>query len=140
MASIPKRGRHRGLASAFPLLEILREHPARVYSVAAAAIALVAEYATVPQEVILALVAAFLGAGEVTQRVENAKTSEAFELLARVAARRRHPDYASTCQSANGFVAMVLTRHGRGHGRSSRSLCVETRRPPCGAGPAGPHG
>ncbi|MEU1312248.1 hypothetical protein ABZ419_25600 [Streptomyces cinnamoneus] len=87
MTSIPKRGRHRGPAAAFPLLELLREHPARVYSVAAAAVALLAQYVTVPQEALLGLVAALLGAGEVTQRVENSKTSEAFELLAKVTAR-----------------------------------------------------
>lgn len=76
MASIPKRGRHRGPAAAFPLLELLREHPARAYSIAAAAVALIAQYVTVPQEALLGLVAALLGAGEVTQRVENAKTAE----------------------------------------------------------------
>ncbi|MEU5186985.1 hypothetical protein AB0G83_07495 [Streptomyces klenkii] len=91
MASIPKRGRHRGPAAAFPLLEILREHPARAYSVAAAAVALVAQYVTVPEEAILALVAALLGAGEVTQRVENTKTAEAFKLLAKVAAKAPPP-------------------------------------------------
>ncbi|MGI5531510.1 hypothetical protein ACQEVX_30280 [Streptomyces syringium] len=39
--------------------------------------ALVAEYVSIPQETVLALVAALLGAGEVTQRVENAKTANA---------------------------------------------------------------
>ncbi|MEU2513794.1 hypothetical protein [Streptomyces syringium] len=87
MASVPKRGRHRGQAEAHPLLEVLREHPARVYSVAAAAVALLAQYVTIPQEALLGLVAALLGAGEVTQRVENSKTAEAFALLATVAAR-----------------------------------------------------
>ncbi|GAA2719220.1 hypothetical protein GCM10010315_36770 [Streptomyces luteosporeus] len=77
MTSTAKRGRHRGPAAAYPLWEMLREHPARVYSVAAAAVALLAQYVTVPHEAILALAAALLGAGEVTQRVENSKTAEA---------------------------------------------------------------
>lgn len=85
MASIPKQGRHRGPAAASPLIEIAREHPARLYSIAAAAVALVAQYVAIPQEAVLTLIAALLGAGEVTQRVENAKTMEAFEELARVA-------------------------------------------------------
>lgn len=77
-ASIPKRGRHRGPAEAFPLLELARRHPARLYSIAAAAVALIATYVhDLPQEAILGLVAALLGAGEATQRVENSKTREA---------------------------------------------------------------
>ncbi|GGP44103.1 hypothetical protein [Streptomyces abikoensis] len=82
MAAIPKRGRHRGPAAASPILELAREHPARLYSTAAAAVALVTQYVTIPEEAILTLVAALLGAGEMTQRVENIKTAEAFELLA----------------------------------------------------------
>ncbi|ARZ66926.1 hypothetical protein SMD11_1265 [Streptomyces albireticuli] len=68
---------HRGPAADFPLLELARQHPARLYSVAAAAVALVAEYVSIPQETVLALVAALLGAGEVTQRFEDRKTQEA---------------------------------------------------------------
>lgn len=89
MAAVPKRGRHRGPAAAYPILELAREHPARLYSIAAAAVTLVALYVPgLPQEAILGLVAALLGAGEVTQRVENSKTAEAFELLARAASRK----------------------------------------------------
>lgn len=71
------RGKHRGPASALSLTDFARQHPARLYSIAAAAVALVAEYVSIPQETVLALVAALLGAGEVTQRVENAKTANA---------------------------------------------------------------
>ncbi|MEU3351308.1 hypothetical protein [Streptomyces sp. NPDC037389] len=88
MASIPKRGRHRGPAAASPFIEIAREHPARLYSIAAAAVYLIAQYVSIPQEAVLALAAALLGAGEVTQRVENSKTMEAFELLAQSAVRK----------------------------------------------------
>lgn len=77
MGSTPKRGRHRGMASALPFEDLARQHPARLYAVVAAAVALIAQYVTIPQEAILALVAALLGMGEVTQRVEDQKTAEA---------------------------------------------------------------
>ncbi|GAA0455945.1 hypothetical protein ACFQ2B_26035 [Streptomyces stramineus] len=73
-------GTHRGPAETFPLAGFIRDHPARLYSVATAALTLVAMYVPdIPQEAILALVAAMLGVGEVTQRVENAKTAKALQ-------------------------------------------------------------
>lgn len=80
MASTPKHGRHRGMAAALPFEDFARKHPARLYSIAAAAVALVAQYVTIPQEAILTLVAALLGMGEVTQRVEDSKTMKALQL------------------------------------------------------------
>ncbi|MEU1778648.1 MULTISPECIES: hypothetical protein [Streptomyces] len=47
------------------------------FDLAAAAVALVAEYTSIPQDAVWALVAALRGAGEVTQRVENTKTVQA---------------------------------------------------------------
>lgn len=66
-----QRGKHRGPAATLTLLEFFRQHPARLYSIATAALTLVALHMPDMQEAILALVAAILGAGEVTQRVET---------------------------------------------------------------------
>ncbi|MER5638415.1 hypothetical protein ABT095_15820 [Kitasatospora sp. NPDC002227] len=53
-------------------------HPARIYAVVVAALALVAHYVpSLPSALVLALVAAVLGTGEAVQRTENAKTAQA---------------------------------------------------------------
>ncbi|GAA0406109.1 hypothetical protein [Streptomyces luteireticuli] len=77
MGATPKRGRHRGMSGSLPLEDFARQHPMRLYAVAAATVALIAQYVTVPEEAILTLVAALLGVGEFTQRIEDRKTLEA---------------------------------------------------------------
>ncbi|MFI8263691.1 hypothetical protein [Streptomyces sp. NPDC085665] len=53
-------------------------HPARLYAVVSAAVALVAYYVPgLPVALVLALAAALLGTGEAVQRVEDAKTTAA---------------------------------------------------------------
>ncbi|MEV7278113.1 hypothetical protein [Streptomyces sp. NPDC093111] len=55
-------------------------HPARIYAVAVAALALVAHYRPdLPSALVLGLVAAVLGVGEAVQRTENGKTAAAGE-------------------------------------------------------------
>ncbi|KUL35737.1 hypothetical protein [Streptomyces regalis] len=61
-------------------MKFLKTHPARVYSLAVAVLALVAAYGVkVPKGEVLSLVAAVLGlaGGEAVQRVENGKTADA---------------------------------------------------------------
>ncbi|MDX2390194.1 hypothetical protein NJL88_08965 [Streptomyces sp. DK15] len=53
----------------------VKDHAARLYAVVVAVLALTAHYVpTLPSALILGVVAAVLGTGEVVQRVENAKT------------------------------------------------------------------
>ncbi|WAL73120.1 hypothetical protein OU787_17370 [Kitasatospora sp. YST-16] len=59
-------------------MNFVKTHPARLYAVLVAVLALVAHYVPeLPGALILAVAAAVLGTGEAVQRVENAKTSEA---------------------------------------------------------------
>ncbi|UFQ15501.1 MULTISPECIES: hypothetical protein [Streptomyces] len=61
-------------------MQFIKTHPARIYAMAVAALALVAHYVPeLPSALVLGLVAAVLGTGEVVQRAENAKTTEAGE-------------------------------------------------------------
>ncbi|MEU7583814.1 hypothetical protein AB0B50_40260 [Streptomyces sp. NPDC041068] len=56
----------------------MHAHSTRLYTIASAALALVAYFVDgLPTELILALVAAILGAGEAVQRVEDRKTLKA---------------------------------------------------------------
>lgn len=58
----------------------IKTHPARIYAVAVAALALVAHYVPeLPSALVLGLVAAVLGTGEVVQRTEDNKTAAAGE-------------------------------------------------------------
>ncbi|WP_030677677.1 hypothetical protein [Streptomyces sp. NRRL B-1347] len=58
------------------MITFIRTHPARIYAVAVAALALVAHYVPeLPSALVLGLVAAVLGTGEAVQRAENAKTA-----------------------------------------------------------------
>ncbi|MEU5974286.1 hypothetical protein [Streptomyces sp. NPDC047315] len=53
-------------------------HPARIYAVAAAALALVVHYIpSLPSALVLGLVGAVLGVGESVQRIEDGKTARA---------------------------------------------------------------
>jgi hypothetical protein len=64
------------------MIDFLRTHPARVYSVAVAVLALVASFGVdVPAAQILGVIAAVFGlaGGELVQRVEDRKTAEAAE-------------------------------------------------------------
>ncbi|MEW2635756.1 hypothetical protein AB0903_29985 [Streptomyces sp. NPDC048389] len=61
-------------------MTFIKTHPARLYAVAVAALALVAHYfPELPSALVLALVAAVLGTGEAVQRAEDAKTATAGE-------------------------------------------------------------
>ncbi len=61
-------------------MQFIKAHPARIYAVAVAALALVAHYVpSLPSALVLGLVAAVLGTGEAVQRTENAKTAGAGE-------------------------------------------------------------
>ena len=61
-------------------IKFVQTHPARIYAVAVAALALVAHYfPELPSALILALGAAVLGTGEAVQRTEDAKTAVAGE-------------------------------------------------------------
>ncbi|MCX4663362.1 hypothetical protein [Streptomyces uncialis] len=56
-------------------MPIVRTHPARIYAVAAAALALTVHYVPdLPSALVLALVGALLGIGETVQRTEDRKT------------------------------------------------------------------
>ncbi|MFK0289524.1 hypothetical protein ACIQU6_03410 [Streptomyces sp. NPDC090442] len=56
-------------------MDFIRTHPARIYAVITAALALVAYYVPdLPDALILGLAAAVLGIGESVQRTEDAKT------------------------------------------------------------------
>ncbi|MFD7070355.1 hypothetical protein ACFV97_24330 [Streptomyces sp. NPDC059913] len=58
-------------------MKFIRTHPARIYAVAVAALALVAHYVPeLPSALVLGLVAAVLGTGEAVQRAEDKKTAE----------------------------------------------------------------
>ncbi|WP_369376103.1 hypothetical protein [Streptomyces sp. cg36] len=59
-------------------MKFVRTHPARIYAVLVAALALVVHYVPdLPSALILALAAAVLGMGEAVQRTENIKTTAA---------------------------------------------------------------
>ncbi|MFJ9549092.1 hypothetical protein [Streptomyces erythrochromogenes] len=59
-------------------MEFVRTHPARIYAVAVAVLALVAHYRPeLPGALVLGLVAAVLGIGEAVQRAEDQKTAVA---------------------------------------------------------------
>ncbi|MEV7358264.1 hypothetical protein [Kitasatospora sp. NPDC091276] len=61
-------------------------HPARLYAVVSATVALVAYYVPgLPVALVLALAAALLGTGEAVQRWEDAKTAAAGIVVAREA-------------------------------------------------------
>ncbi|GGR71299.1 hypothetical protein GCM10010252_07020 [Streptomyces aureoverticillatus] len=58
------------------MITFIRTHPARIYAVAVAALALVAHYVPeLPSALVLGLVAAVLGTGEAVQRAEDRKTA-----------------------------------------------------------------
>ncbi|MFI7357158.1 hypothetical protein ACIBTP_24885 [Streptomyces avidinii] len=60
------------------LIRFAHTHPARIYAVAVAALALVAHYIPeLPTALILGLAAAVLGIGEAVQRTEDQKTATA---------------------------------------------------------------
>jgi hypothetical protein len=64
-------------------MDFVRKHPARVYAVVVAALALVSAFGvSLPQAQILGLAGAVLSllGGEVVQRAENAKTREALSV------------------------------------------------------------
>ncbi|WP_030372883.1 hypothetical protein [Streptomyces rimosus] len=74
MARAARRGKHAS-ARTRGLVDFAREHPARLYSVAASGLTLVAIYVPgLPQDALLALLAALLWGGDVVQRTENGKT------------------------------------------------------------------
>ncbi|MEV7582224.1 hypothetical protein [Streptomyces erythrochromogenes] len=59
-------------------MQFIKTHPARIYAVAVAALALVAHYVPeLPSALILGLAAAVLGTGEAVQRTEDRKTAGA---------------------------------------------------------------
>ncbi|MFG3349228.1 hypothetical protein ACGF1Z_29745 [Streptomyces sp. NPDC048018] len=61
-------------------MQFISKHPARIYAVAVAALALVAHYRPeLPSALVLGLVAAVLGVGEAVQRTEDRKTATAGE-------------------------------------------------------------
>ncbi|MFE4610006.1 hypothetical protein ACFRK5_16905 [Streptomyces niveus] len=61
-------------------MPFIHTHPARIYAVAVAALALVAHYVPeLPSPLVLGLVAAVLGTGEAVQRAEDNKTAAAGE-------------------------------------------------------------
>lgn len=62
------------------MITFIRSHPARIYAVLVAALALVVHYVPdLPSALILALAAAVLGIGEAVQRTEDSKTAAAGE-------------------------------------------------------------
>ncbi|MFE5896864.1 hypothetical protein ACFQ67_05500 [Streptomyces sp. NPDC056488] len=61
-------------------MQFISKHPARIYAVAVAVLALVAHYRPeLPSALVLGLVAAVLGVGEAVQRTEDRKTAGAVE-------------------------------------------------------------
>lgn len=59
-------------------MQFIKQHPARIYAVLVAALALVAHYVPdLPSALVLGLAAAVLGTGEAVQRAEDRKTAEA---------------------------------------------------------------
>ncbi|MFJ4188252.1 hypothetical protein [Kitasatospora sp. NPDC089509] len=59
-------------------MKFATKHPARIYAVFVAALALVAHYVpSLPSALVLALAAAVLGTGEAVQRTEDTKTAQA---------------------------------------------------------------
>ncbi|QMU72128.1 hypothetical protein [Streptacidiphilus sp. P02-A3a] len=57
-------------------MDFVRAHAARIYAVVVAALALVAHYAPgIPVELVLTVVAAVLGTGELVQRVNYTPTT-----------------------------------------------------------------
>ncbi|MFG3036851.1 hypothetical protein ACGFYZ_08105 [Streptomyces sp. NPDC048330] len=61
-------------------MQFISKHPARIYAVAVAVLALVAHYRPeLPSALVLGLVAAVLGVGEAVQRTEDRKTATAGE-------------------------------------------------------------
>ncbi|MEU7584439.1 hypothetical protein AB0B50_43450 [Streptomyces sp. NPDC041068] len=62
------------------MIAFIRSHPARIYAVLVAALALVVHYVPdLPSALILGLAAAVLGTGEAVQRAEDRKTATAGE-------------------------------------------------------------
>ncbi|MEU7160338.1 hypothetical protein [Streptomyces chrestomyceticus] len=62
------------------MIKFVQTHPARIYAVAVAALALVAHFVpSLPSALVLGLVAAVLGTGEAVQRTEDGKTLAAGE-------------------------------------------------------------
>ncbi|MEV0445902.1 hypothetical protein AB0I84_10440 [Streptomyces spectabilis] len=60
------------------MINFVHAHSTRLYTIASAAVALVAYFVDgLPTELVLALIAATLGAGEAVQRVEDRKTVKA---------------------------------------------------------------
>ncbi|MBZ4319542.1 hypothetical protein [Streptomyces huiliensis] len=60
------------------MITFLRTHPARIYAVLVATVALVVHYVPdLPDALILAVAAAVLGVGETVQRTEDGKTRAA---------------------------------------------------------------
>ncbi|WP_432068239.1 hypothetical protein [Streptomyces sp. C10-9-1] len=58
-------------------MQFIKTHPARIYAVLVAALALVVHYfPDLPSALILGLAAAVLGTGEAVQRTEDRKTAE----------------------------------------------------------------
>ncbi|WP_415956409.1 hypothetical protein [Streptomyces sp. 021-4] len=61
-------------------MQFISKHPARIYAVLVAALALVVHYVPdLPSALILGLAAAVLGTGEAVQRTEDKKTAGAGE-------------------------------------------------------------
>ncbi|MEU7190923.1 hypothetical protein [Streptomyces sp. NPDC045369] len=61
-------------------MQFVKAHPARIYAIVAAALALVVHYVPdLPSALILGLAAAVLGTGEIVQRTEDGKTIAAGE-------------------------------------------------------------
>ncbi|MFF4408108.1 hypothetical protein [Streptomyces sp. NPDC001404] len=61
-------------------MEFIKTHPARIYAIVVAGLALVVHYVPdLPSAAILALAAAVLGVGEAVQRTEDGKTAAAGE-------------------------------------------------------------
>ncbi|CAM5362905.1 hypothetical protein GCM10010329_85050 [Streptomyces spiroverticillatus] len=59
-------------------MSFIKSHPARIYAVLVAALALVVHYVPeLPSALILGLAAAVLGTGEAVQRTEDRKTTAA---------------------------------------------------------------
>ncbi|MFJ7250750.1 hypothetical protein ACIQWA_39765 [Kitasatospora sp. NPDC098652] len=59
-------------------MKFITTHPARIYAVLVAALALVAHYVpSLPSALVLGLAAAVLGTGEAVQRAEDGKTARA---------------------------------------------------------------
>ncbi|MFD4141574.1 hypothetical protein [Streptomyces sp. NPDC058572] len=70
-------------------MSFIQKHPARIYAVLVAALALVAHYRPeLPTALILGFAAATLGIGEVVQRTEDVKTAMAGERV------NEHQDHA----------------------------------------------